>query len=146
MGEFAEKLKKYFEETPQEQLDADWEKIKHLNEIGPDVEEYVNFYRGEIENKKTEINNMNTKVKLLCVSIAPAYYDSELLSKIGGMTYDEAKAFMEEFSSYDNDLAFSVTEKIIDLTRSNEIRVSADGAEKGDTCDTMFTWVKVIKD
>lgn len=41
MGKFAEKLKEYFKNTPQEQLDADWEKIKHLNDIGPDVEEYT---------------------------------------------------------------------------------------------------------
>lgn len=41
MGKFAEKLKEYFENTPQEQLDADWEKLKHLNDIGPDVIEYT---------------------------------------------------------------------------------------------------------
>ena len=32
-----EQLKDYFSNTPQEQLDKDWEELKHLNEIGPDV-------------------------------------------------------------------------------------------------------------
>lgn len=45
MGRFSESLKRYFEETPKEQLDADWEEIKHLNEIGPDVIEYCQLRR-----------------------------------------------------------------------------------------------------
>lgn len=44
MGRFSEALKKYFEETPKEQLDAEWEGIKQLNEIGPDVIEYCYLY------------------------------------------------------------------------------------------------------
>ena len=39
-----EALKKYFEETPKEQLDKDWEEIKYLNEIRPDVIDYYNRY------------------------------------------------------------------------------------------------------
>ena len=49
MGKFAESLKKYFEETPQEMLDKEWEDIKPLNDIGPDVMEYgerVRMYYG----------------------------------------------------------------------------------------------------
>lgn len=38
MGKVYESLKKYFEETPKEILDKDWEAIKYLNNIGPDVE------------------------------------------------------------------------------------------------------------
>lgn len=35
-----EALKSYFENTPKEVLGKEWEKIKYLNEIGPDVIEY----------------------------------------------------------------------------------------------------------
>lgn len=42
MGKLFEQLKEYFETTPKEQLDKDWEELKHWNEIGPDVTEFVN--------------------------------------------------------------------------------------------------------
>lgn len=45
MGNFAEKLKKYFESTPKELLDKEWEEMKHLNDIGPDVIEYTERLR-----------------------------------------------------------------------------------------------------
>ena len=32
-----EQLKDYFSNTPQEQLDKDWEELKYLNELGPEV-------------------------------------------------------------------------------------------------------------
>lgn len=41
MLEIYNQLKAYFKNTPKEQLDKDWEEIKHWNEIGPDVEEWV---------------------------------------------------------------------------------------------------------
>lgn len=42
-------LKEYFEKTPKEQLDADWEKLKVWNEIGPDVETYCKTQREQQE-------------------------------------------------------------------------------------------------
>lgn len=42
MGNWYEQMKKYLKETPKEQLDKDWEELKHCNEIGPSVDEYVN--------------------------------------------------------------------------------------------------------
>lgn len=50
MRNLYEQLKKYFEETPKEQLDKDWEELKHWNEIGPSADEYIESvkkYRGE---------------------------------------------------------------------------------------------------
>ena len=41
MSKFAENLKKKFESMTQEELDQEWEKLKHYNEIGPSVEEYL---------------------------------------------------------------------------------------------------------
>ena len=41
MGKFTENLKKKFESMTQEELDQEWEKLKHYNEIGPSVEEYL---------------------------------------------------------------------------------------------------------
>ena len=43
MGKFSKHLKEYFENTPKEQLNKDWDNIKHLNDIGPDVIEYYNI-------------------------------------------------------------------------------------------------------
>lgn len=45
MGKFAKILQKYFEETPREELDKEWESIKPLNDIGPDVTEYAERVR-----------------------------------------------------------------------------------------------------
>lgn len=35
-----EQLKKYLEEATQEELDRDFEELKHWNKIGPTVDEY----------------------------------------------------------------------------------------------------------
>lgn len=45
MGNLFECLKNYFENTPQEILENDWKKIEYLNEIGPDVIEYVKYVK-----------------------------------------------------------------------------------------------------
>lgn len=42
-------LEEYFEKTPKEQLDADWEKLKVWDEIGPDVETYCKTQREQQE-------------------------------------------------------------------------------------------------
>lgn len=34
-------LKNYFENTPSEQIEKDWEELKKYNEIGPDIEEFL---------------------------------------------------------------------------------------------------------
>lgn len=41
MEKIYDKLKQYFNTTPKEQLQKDWEKLKKYNEIGPTVEEYL---------------------------------------------------------------------------------------------------------
>ena len=37
----SDNLRKHFENTSREELDREWEELKHWNEIGPDVDEYV---------------------------------------------------------------------------------------------------------
>lgn len=54
MGNWYEQMKKYFEETPKEQLDKDWEELKHWNEIGPSVDNYVNVVIDNNQNYKGE--------------------------------------------------------------------------------------------
>jgi hypothetical protein len=61
MGKLADNLKDYFENTPKEQLDKDWEEIKHLNDVGVDVIEYAESVR-QLLNKCTI--NMETKSEL----------------------------------------------------------------------------------
>lgn len=41
MGNWYEQMKKYLEETPKEQLDKDWEELKHWDEIGLSVDDYI---------------------------------------------------------------------------------------------------------
>lgn len=45
MEKVYDKLKQYFNTTPKEQLQKDWEKLKKYNEIGPTVEEYLNYVK-----------------------------------------------------------------------------------------------------
>jgi hypothetical protein len=48
MSEMYDKLQEYFEKTPQEQLDKDWDDVKYLNDIGP----YVILYDGYVRHLK----------------------------------------------------------------------------------------------
>lgn len=50
--ELVEKLKEYFATTTKEQQDADWEAVKHLNNIGPTVDEYFEAYETCKNNTK----------------------------------------------------------------------------------------------
>ena len=45
MGKLADSLNRYFEETPQDILDREWEELKYLNEIGPEATEYIERVR-----------------------------------------------------------------------------------------------------
>lgn len=45
MESLLESLKDYFESTPKEVLDNDWKAVEYLNDVGPDVMEYVEPYR-----------------------------------------------------------------------------------------------------
>jgi hypothetical protein len=45
MESLLESLKDYFESTPKEVLDNDWKAVEYLNNIGPDVMEYVEFMK-----------------------------------------------------------------------------------------------------
>ena len=55
------------------------------------------------------------------------------------MNYDDAKKTMTE----DEVGACSVTEHEVDITKANEFSFCCEGADMGDTTDTMFAWVKV---
>lgn len=63
MGVLVDSLKRYFEETPKEVLDKEWEEIKHLNEIGPDVLEYCKRVREYQEKLGEEIFNKEKNVE-----------------------------------------------------------------------------------
>lgn len=50
MGSFVDRLKEHFNNTPKEELDKEWNELKHLNEIGPDVIKYYEYYKKVFEN------------------------------------------------------------------------------------------------
>lgn len=43
MGKIAEQLNDYFQNTPQEKLDKDFEALKEWNDVGPSAEDYLKF-------------------------------------------------------------------------------------------------------
>ena len=57
MSSIAERLRKHLEEASQEELDKEWEELKHWNEVGPTVDEYFEslkeygLYPKELENE-----------------------------------------------------------------------------------------------
>lgn len=65
MGKLAESLKEYFATTPKEQLDKDWEEIKPLNDIGPDVLETCERMREVVTDKRRqEYLNMRENIDI----------------------------------------------------------------------------------
>ena len=58
MSKIVEQLRKHFEEATQEELDKEWEELKHWNEIGPTVDEYLEnlkkygLYPNETDNNR----------------------------------------------------------------------------------------------
>ncbi|PNE25541.1 hypothetical protein BHU16_01220 [Tannerella sp. oral taxon 808] len=54
MGKMLEELKNYFDNTPQEVLDKEWEELAYLNKIGPDVFEYAEAMKEYIEFLRSE--------------------------------------------------------------------------------------------
>ena len=57
MSKILEELKKKLDSMTQEELDEEWERLKHYNEIGPTVEEYFEslkkygLYPKELDNE-----------------------------------------------------------------------------------------------
>ena len=82
------------------------------------------------------------KTTILCISIAPSFYDTEFIKSLATMDYDTAKATMEK----DEISACSVYEYVVDTTKENEMKFCCDGAANADTSDIMFVYVKVAKD
>jgi hypothetical protein len=69
MGVLLEGIKRYFETTPKDILDKEWEEKEYLDKIGPDVMEYVDYVRKnfgiDIMNKKIkQIENMKQEEKI----------------------------------------------------------------------------------
>lgn len=46
MSELLDSLQEYFDNTSKEQLGKDWEKLKEWENVGPSVEEYINYLKG----------------------------------------------------------------------------------------------------
>ena len=62
MSKIVEQLRKHFEEATQEELDKEWEELKHWNEIGPTVDEYLeNLKKYGLYPNETD-NNTNAKI------------------------------------------------------------------------------------
>lgn len=71
-------------------------------------------------------------------SVNPSYYDKEVLNALTKMKFDEAVDFFEK------DTIGACTTKTIESTCSpkDEMRFFSDGADYGDTSDSLFLWIK----
>jgi DNA-binding protein H-NS len=60
MSKIVEELRKKLESMSQEELDAEWEQLKHYNDCGPTVDEYFEelkkygLYPKELENEDSK--------------------------------------------------------------------------------------------
>ena len=64
MSKIVEQLRKHFEEATQEELDKEWEELKHWNEIGPTVDEYLdNLKKYGLYPNETDNNSKKGSVK-----------------------------------------------------------------------------------
>lgn len=65
MSKIVEQLRKHFEEATQEELDKEWEELKHWNEIGPTVDEYLeNLKKYGLYPNETDNNSKKMKILL----------------------------------------------------------------------------------
>ncbi len=70
MGTLLDSIKKYFENTPSDILQDDFNKRKHLNDIGPDVIEYAESIRDFLNSEI--ILTKSSSVQELEISNCPA--------------------------------------------------------------------------
>lgn len=61
-----ENLKKYFANTSKEQQDKDWKEIEPLNNIGPDVINYIGYQL--LQRKIKHILSYHIRIYLFCNS------------------------------------------------------------------------------
>lgn len=64
MCKLLDSLKYYFENTPKEQLDKDWEEIEPLNGIGPDVFDALGLKNNDMEYSKDYYASFDLSKKL----------------------------------------------------------------------------------
>ena len=55
MGTISDSLRKYFEEATEEEIEKDWEELKHWNEIGPDASEYIESCKNKKEQENKDL-------------------------------------------------------------------------------------------
>lgn len=62
MGTLLESLKRYFENTPKDILENDWKESEYLDNIGPDVTEYVNYVQEYFRVNVNYEENLNYNI------------------------------------------------------------------------------------
>lgn len=62
MKKVFESLKNYFENTPSEQIEKDWEELKKYNEIGPDIEEFLSVQKQFTKDMEIEVDEIHENV------------------------------------------------------------------------------------
>ena len=115
-----EQLKKYFETTPKEILNKESEELEYLNEIGPDVLEYIKVVKDYINQEynmiatkeeyvKKELDKLNLKPSKREIIIKRIEYElpiTELEEIISG--YRDSYNNIEIVPEFDDDIESSI--------------------------------------
>lgn len=84
--DMAANLKKYFANTPKEQIERDWDELKHWNNVGPTVEEFLYGKQNPVWSKEDE----------KMIEFWNLYYDH----KVGDMPNKDVVENLEEFRDW----------------------------------------------
>lgn len=103
MNELLKEINEYFNSTPKEDLDKMWESVLHLNQIGPDVEEYYNSADMTQEQANEDWKNQLQKLPRLNNQYdvvengdyIPTLYFTDGLWFISWMHFDDAETILE---------------------------------------------------
>lgn len=112
MDKLIDSLKEYFNKTPKDILDNDWNELKDLNKFGPDVISYNKGLRLHflIESYIKEINPLIyrlNQIKSILIPISISYIDGILLYEyddktnfIINRTIKEINIITEKYNKY----------------------------------------------
>ena len=111
-------LERHFKEMPKDDLEREWDEISQWNEIGPDAQEYVDYYKKE--SLVDGSNHYNDKKELLLKEIRERIpYDVKILHLGWNYEWDDELYTVERVVDIDDKWIYT---KVIDTHNGEEYR------------------------